>query len=117
MKEEEEANADSTVETEVPSLQRSLGAEAPGHQKVQPGAVEEQFEKKLEQLEDQLEEHAQDAAAHGEVEKVRRRRWWPGSCWFLSTDLWSRQLQSCGKWKTCEQYIQGEAIINMNNGQ
>ena len=67
----EEANADSTVETEVPSLQRSLGAEAPGHQKVQPGAVEEQFEKKLEQLEDQLEEHAQDAAAHGEVEKVK----------------------------------------------
>ena len=60
------------METEVPSLQRSLGAEAPGHQKVQPGAVEEQFEKKLEQLEDQLEEHAQDAAAHGEVEKVRR---------------------------------------------
>ena len=71
MKEEEEANADSTVETEVPSLQRSLGAEAPGHQKVQPGAVEEQFEKKLEQLEDQLEELAQDAAAHGEVEKVK----------------------------------------------
>ena len=70
MKEEEEANADSTVETEVPSLQRSLGAEAPGHQKVQPGAVEEQFEKKLEQSKDQLEEHAQDAAAHGEVEKV-----------------------------------------------
>ena len=55
----------------MPSLQRSLGAEAPGHQKVQPGAVEEQFEKKLEQLEDQLEEHAQDAAAHGEVEKVK----------------------------------------------
>lgn len=72
MKEEEEANADSTVETKVPSLQRSMDAEAPGHQKVQPGAVEEQFEKKLEQLEDQLEEHAQDAAAHGEVEKVRR---------------------------------------------
>ena len=55
----------------MPSLQRSLGAEAPGHQKVQPGAVEEQFEKKLEQSEDQLEEHAQDAAAHGEVEKVK----------------------------------------------
>ena len=52
------------------TLQRSMGAEAPGHQKVQPGAVEEQFEKKLEQLEDQLEEHAQDAAAHGKVEKV-----------------------------------------------
>ena len=72
--EEEEANADSTVETEVPTLQRSMGAKAPGHQEVQPGAVElqlEQFEKKLEQLEDQLEEHAQDAAVHGEVEKVK----------------------------------------------
>ena len=55
----------------MPSLQRSMDAEAPGHQKVQPGAVEEQFERKLEQLEDQLEEHAQDAAAHGEVEKVK----------------------------------------------
>ena len=47
----------------MPSLQRSMDAEAPGHQKVQPGAVEEQSEKKLEQSEDQLEEHAQDAAA------------------------------------------------------
>ena len=55
----------------MPSLQRSMDAEAPGHQKVQPGAVEEQSEKKLEQSEDQLEEHAQDAAAHGEVEKVK----------------------------------------------
>ena len=34
---------------------------------MQPGAVEEQSEKKLEQSEDQLE----DAAAHGEVEKVK----------------------------------------------
>jgi len=71
---EEEANAGSTVETEVATLQRSMGAEAPDHQEVQSGGVEEQleqFEKKLEQLEDQLEEHAQDAAAHGEVEKVK----------------------------------------------
>ena len=73
---EEEANTGSTVETEVATLQRSMGAEAPDHQEVevQSGGVEEQleqFEKKLEQLEDQLEEHAQDAAAHGEVEKVK----------------------------------------------
>ena len=61
--EEEEANAGSTVETEGPTFQRSVGAEAPDHQEVQSGGVDEQ-------LEDQVEEHVHDAAAHEEAEKV-----------------------------------------------
>ena len=72
--EAEETNAGSTVETEVPTLQRSAGAGAgaPAHQEMQPGDVEEQleqFEKQLEQLEEQLEEHMHDAAAHEEEVK------------------------------------------------
>jgi len=69
---EEEANANSSV----PTLQRSMGAEAPAHQEAQPGGVEEQleqFEKQLGQLEEQLEEHVHDAAAHEqeEAEKIK----------------------------------------------
>ena len=68
--EKEKTNASSTVE---PAPQRSAGAgaAAPAHREAQPGDVGEQleqFEKQLEQLEERMDEHVHDAAAHEEEE-------------------------------------------------
>merc|ERR1719365_514405 len=69
---EEKTNASSTVES-APQRSAGAGAAAPAHREAQPGDVGEQldqFEKQLEQLEERMEEHVHDAAAHEDVKET-----------------------------------------------